>query len=499
MTDVNIIDHKTSINEGDTISDDTSKKVGLIAGPLLALLIYLFFRPVGLPEEATYVAAIATLMAVWWATEATHVAVTSFLPMILFPIFGVGQMTVVASSYANPIVYLFMGGFVMAIAIEKSGLHQRAALGVFRIVGVNAKSIIGGFMVAAALISMWASNTSTALMMLPIAMSVVYVIKESMPELKSEDVNNFETSIFLGLAYGATMGGIATLVGTPPNAFMAGFMQSTYSIEVDFAKWMIIGVPLAAVMLPIIWFVLVKLLYPVRFMASERTLGHLKAKHQSLGKLSVNEQRTLILFITLVLGWLSRKPIVALTGIAELTDAAVAMTAAIAAFLIPSSKRGEALVVWEDTKRLPWGVLILFGGGLALAGAMTASGLTSWIGQQLAPLGALHIAVLVVVSCTLVIFLTELTSNTATAATFLPVMASLAIETGNNPLVFVVPVTLAASFAFMLPVATPPNAIVFSSGRVSIPRMMRAGFVLNLIGIIVLTLVATIFVPIVFG
>ncbi len=478
---------------------DLPKIVGFVAGPTLAAVIFVIFRPEGLPVHGTYVAAIAAWMAIWWATEATNVAVTAFLPLVVFPLFGVATMKETAISYAHPIVYLFMGGFIMALAIEKSGLHHRAALRIFQIAGVNARAIVGGFMVAAALISMWVSNTSTTLMMLPIAMSVVYVVRETMDDLSAKELSDFEISIFLGLAYGATMGGVATLVGTPPNAFMAGFMQSTYDMEVDFARWMIIGIPLTAVMLPLIWFVLVRVLYPVNFIASDRTTAHLEAKRKELGPLSAAEFRTGFLFLALVAGWVLRKPLVAWTGAAELSDAAVAMMAGIVAFLIPSGKKGETLVTWEDTKRLPWGVLILFGGGLALAGGMTSSELTLWLGQRLAPLGTIHIAFLIVAACALVIFLTELTSNLATTATFLPVMAALAVETGNNPLIFVIPVTLAASFAFMLPVATPPNAIVFSSGRVSIPKMMRAGFVLNLAGIIVLTFVALTLVPIVFG
>lgn len=476
-----------------------SKLPGLVLGPLLGAVIFALFRPEGLPMEATYVAAIATWMAVWWATEATNVAVTAFLPLVTFPLYGVSGMQETAASYAHPIVYLFMGGFLMALAIEKSGLHQRAALKVFQIAGTNAGAIVGGFMLAAASISMWVSNTSTTLMMLPIAMSVVYVVRESMSELSEKAIGNFEVSVFLGLAYGATMGGVSTLVGTPPNAFMAGFMQSTYDIEIDFARWMMIGVPLTIIMLPLVWFVLVKVLFPVQFEGSQRIKTHLDTKRKELGSWTKAEVRTGLLFAMLVFGWLFRGKIADLTGAAELSDAAIAMSAGVLAFLIPNGRPAETLISWEDTKRLPWGVLILFGGGLALAGAMTSSGLTLWLGQLLAPLGTIHIALLVIAACALVIFLTELTSNLATTATFLPVMGALAVETGNDPLLFVIPVTLAASFAFMLPVATPPNAIVFSSGRVSIPKMMRAGLVLNLAGVVIVTLVTLTVVPSVFG
>lgn len=475
------------------------RRAGLVVGPALAAVVFLFFRPEGLPVTGTYVAAIATWMAIWWATETVNVAVTAFLPLILFPLFGVGPISEVSTSYSHPIVYLFLGGFVMAIAIEKSGLHMRSALKIFLMAGINSKAIVGGFMIAAAAISMWISNTSTTMMMLPIAMSVVHVVRQTMTGLSAAELRNFELSIYLGLAYGATIGGVSTLVGTPPNAFLSGFMETAYNIEIDFARWMIIGVPMALVMLPICWLVLVRFMFPVSFVATDDTLQHLKNEAAALGPVRQAESRVAMLFVLLVAGWLLRKPIANFTGAAEITDAAIAMMAAFAAFMIPSGEKGKALIDWDDMKRLPWGVLVLFGGGLALAKGMSDTDLTLWLGQQLSPLGAVHVALLVVGACVLVIFLTELTSNLATAATFLPVMAALAIEIDINPLVLLAPVTLASSFAFMLPVATPPNAIIFSSGRVSIADMMRAGFVLNLIGVVVVTVISLTLVPLVFS
>jgi sodium-dependent dicarboxylate transporter 2/3/5 len=477
-----------------------SQNIGLFAGPAVAILIFIFFRPDDLSVAGSATAAFAAWMAIWWSTEAIPVAVTAFLPLVLFPLYGINSMSVTASSYSHPIIYLFLGGFVIALAIERSGLHIRAALKVFRLAGLNGKSLVAGFMAAAALISMWISNTSTTLMLLPIAASVTLVIRDTMSDALSEtEVANFETSMLLGLAYAATLGGMATLVGTPPNTFMVGFMADTYQTDIDFLRWMIVGVPLALTMLPLVWLVLTRFMYPVNFRATEQARSHIDHLYTGLGKMNVAEKRTLYLFVALVLGWILRKQIVAVTGMTGLTDSGVAMAAAVAAFIIPSGKAGEGLITWEDMKKLPWGVLILFGGGLALAGGMTATGLTLWLGKQLAPLGEVNIAVLVVCSALLVIFLTELTSNLATTATILPVMAAIAVETGQDPLIFVIPVTLAASCAFMLPVATPPNAIVFSSGRVSIPRMMRAGFVLNIIGVVVLSLVALKLVPLVFG
>ncbi len=475
------------------------QRAGLIVGPIASLAMLVFFKPDDLSQAGQITAALAVLMAIWWATEAAPVAVTAFLPLVLFPIFGVAPISETAPPYAHPTIYLFLGGFVIALAIERTGLHKRVALMVFKFFGVNGRSLVGGFMVAAALLSMWISNTSTALMLLPIVMSVVVLIRETITDLSPKEYSHFETAMLLGLAYGATLGGMTTLVGTPPNAFMTGFMESTYGVEIDFARWMLVGVPLALIMLPVSWLVLTRFLYQVNFKATPSAREHVRGLSTELGPMNQAEIRILVLFALLVAGWIFRKPFIAWTGISGLTDAGVAMTAAILTFLIPAGSRPGALMSWEDTKRLPWDVLILFGGGLALASGMSSSGLTLWIGQQLAPLGAIHIAILIVAATALVIFLTELTSNLATTATFLPVMAALAVETGHDPLLFVIPVSLAASCAFMLPVATPPNAIVFSSGSLSIPRMMRAGIALNLLGVAVLSLIAIFLVPEVFG
>lgn len=472
--------------------------IGLIAGPVLAGLILWLFEPAGLSVAGRMTAAVAVLMAVWWATEAIPVAATAFLPIVLFPVLGILPMAQTAPNYANPTIYLFLGGFVMALVIERSGLHRRVALLVFNLVGVNGSSLVGGFMLAAALLSMWISNTSTALMLLPIVMSIIVVVRETMPDLDNKAQQDFGTAMLLGLAYGATLGGMTTLVGTPPNAFMVGFMQSNYDVEIDFARWMMVGVPLAVIMLPICWIMLTRVLFKVGFKSSAAARRHIIGVNEDLGRLTTAEWRAGLLFVFLVAGWLLRKPLAELTGMVDLTDAGVAMTAAVLAFMIPSGSRSGALMTWEETQRLPWGVLILFGGGLALAAGMSSSGLTLWIGQQLAPLGTVHIILLIVAATALVIFLTELTSNLATTATFLPVMAALAVETGNDPLLFVIPITLAASCAFMLPVATPPNAVVFSSGLLSIPRMIRAGFALNIIGVAVLSVIAVFLAPQIF-
>ena len=475
------------------------QRVGLVLGPVVAVLIGLFLSPDGLSQAAVYVAAIGAWMAIWWATEAVPVAITAFLPLVIFPILGVSPIGDIAAPYAHPIIYLFFGGFVVALAIERCGLHRRIALGVFHLVGTNARALIGGFMLAAAIVSMWISNTSTTLMLLPIAVSVVTVIGETMPELSVRERGNFGVALLLGLAYGATLGGVSTLVGTPPNAFMVGFMADSYGVEIDFARWMLVGIPVSAVLLPAAWITLTRIVYPVSFTASDDAMKHIAQMRGALGPMSKAEVRTAILFAFLVIGWVGRGLLSGIPVIGSVSDTGIAMIAAVAAFLIPSGKKGQALMVWDDMTKLPWGVLILFGGGLALASVVSSSGLALWLGEQLSPLGAVNLALLVIVATALVIFLTELTSNLATTATFLPVIAAIAVETGQDPLVFVIPVTLAASCAFMLPVATPPNAIVFSSGLVSIPKMARAGALLNIIAVAVLAVTSLYLAPLVFG
>lgn len=474
------------------------QRIGLVLGPVAALIIGFALAPEGLPREGVIVAAIGTWMAIWWATEAIPVAVTAFLPLVALPLLDVVPTREIAAPYAHPIVWLFFGGFVVALAIERCGLHRRIALGVFAMAGADARALVAGFMMAAAFVSMWISNTSTTLMLLPIAMSVVTVIRETMPSLAPRQHANFGVSLLLGLAYGATLGGLATLVGTPPNAFMAGFMADNYDVQIDFARWMLVGLPVSLVLLPIAWLVLTRFVFPIDFKASDEAMQHIHSMRSGLGRMSKAEVRTMLLFAFLVIGWLSRGWLESQLPFGEITDTGVAMAAAVAAFLIPSGKKGQALMTWDAVTKLPWGVLVLFGGGLALASAVSSSGLALWLGQQLVAVGAVNAILLVIVATALVIFVTELTSNLATTATFLPVIAAIGVETGQDPLVYVIPVTLAASCAFMLPVATPPNAVVFSSGLVAIPDMVRAGLVLNIIAVAVLSLIALFVAPLVF-
>jgi len=352
-------------------------------------------------------------------------------------------------------------------------------------------------MLVCAVLSMWMTNTSTTMMLLPIVISVAAVIRDNVPDLSDKTRNDFQVAMLLGLAYSASIGGLATLIGTPPNALLMGFMAENYDIEISFARWMLVGIPVSFVMLPIAWFVLTRFLYPCDIPASSAVKNHLHELRGELGAMTTPEKRVAIVFGSLILSWMFRKPVTEWLGISGVSDTGVVMAAALILFMLPSGDADNPrLMTWEDVIRLPWGVLILFGGGLSLAMAVSDSGLALWLGQQLAPLNAWGTAVLVVASVALVIFLTELTSNLATTATLLPVMGAIAIQAGVPPIILTVPITIAASCAFMLPVATPPNAIVFSTGAISIPQMVRAGIVLNIIGIIIVSIVALTLAPI---
>ncbi|WP_395338915.1 SLC13 family permease [Ningiella sp. W23] len=474
--------------------------IGLILGPLLFACMMIFDASQSAMEPAAWrVAAIGLWMAAWWASEAVPVPVTAFLPIVTFPFLGIASIGDTTSHYANPIIYLFLGAFILALAVEKWMLHKRIALAILNITGTDGKRLIGGFMLVAALLSMWMTNTSTTMMLMPIALSVATVIAQNNQHLSDEQTHAFKVAMLLGLAYAATIGGLATLVGTPPNALLAAFLTENYDIQITFANWMLVGVPVMLIMLPLAWLSLTHFTFKIDIPANPEVSQYLSALKQELGPMSVAEKRVAIVFLLVVVCWILRRPISAWLGIDFLSDTGIVMTAALLLFLLPSGNEQQAqIMVWENVQKLPWGVLVLFGGGLSLAAAVSNSGLASFLGSSLTPLGGFGIFVLVVAATGLVIFLTELTSNVATAATFLPVVAAVALELGVSPLLLCIPITLAASCAFMLPVATPPNAIVFASGVLTIPEMVKAGAVLNLIGMILLSIVSIWLAPMVF-
>lgn len=477
------------------------QSVGRLLGPaVFVLMLLLADGQDAMPPEAWRAAAVGLWMAIWWATEAIPVPATALLPLVLFDPLGVASIREAAAPYANPTIFLFMGGFIMALALERWNLHRRIALAVVDRVGTDGRRLVGGFMLVCAVLSMWMTNTSTTMMLLPIVFSVATVIRDNVDGLSEESGNNFEIAILLGLAYSASIGGLATLIGTPPNALLMGFMAENYGIEISFARWMLVGIPVSFVMLPIAWIILVRFLFPVDIPATEAVRKHLHRLRDELGPMSAAEKRVGVIFVVLVFSWMFRKPVSEALAIAGVSDTGIVLTAALLLFVLPSSdSKQPRLMVWEDLARLPWGVLILFGGGLSLAAVVSDSGLALWLGQQLAPLNAWGTFVLVLASVALVIFLTELTSNLATTATLLPVMGAIAIQAGVPPIVLTVPITIAASCAFMLPVATPPNAIVFSTGAISIPQMAKAGIVLNLIGIAIVTIVSLYVAPAALG
>ncbi|MBD3867241.1 MAG: DASS family sodium-coupled anion symporter [Acidobacteria bacterium] len=475
------------------------QRAGLWAGPILALIILLSPAPEGLSSAGWRTAAAGILMAVWWATEALPVPVTALLPIALFPLLQIADVKAATAPYANSTIYLFLGGFLVALAVQRCGLHKRIALTVIVLFGGSGASMVGGFMVASALVSMWVTNTSTTMMLLPIAVSVAAVVGQTLGD--SEEIQSrFPKALLLGVAYAATIGGIATLVGTPPNALLAGFMQENYGVEIGFAQWMLVGVPLTAVLLPVCWWLLTKRLFQVTFTTNRETREHLRRTRDDLGRMSAAERRVTIVFLWLALCWMGRPLLMKTPGLGGLSDTGIAMMAGVILFLVPTAGwRSARLLEWKDTKELPWGVLILFGGGLSLAAAVSSSGLAAWLGEQLTSLKLSSLVLLVVLITTLIIYLTELTSNLATTATFLPVVAAVATQSGYDPIILCAPVAIAASCAFMLPVATPPNAVVYSSGLISIPDMIRAGFWLNIISIGLASLVAVVLVSRVLG
>ena len=477
------------------------KQAGLWMGPIVALAMFISAAwQDTMPHNAWIVAGVGLWMAMWWSTEAIPVAATAFIPLVSFPLLQVMPVKAVAQSYAHPTIFLFLGAFLLALSVEKWALHRRIALNVLVRTGTDGRKLILGFMVAGALLSMWMTNTSTAMMLLPIATSVAAMVVEKSSDVSDDDKRAFQVALLLALAYATTIGGMSTIIGTPPNVLLAGFMEETYGIQIAFFDWMLIGLPLALVLLPLGWVVLTRVAFRVDVPASPEVADVIHSMREEMGAMTSPQRRVGLLFLTVVALWMARKWLNEVPGLEGLSDAGIVMAAALLLFVIPSGNGSLArLMQWDDVARLPWGVLILFGGGLALAAQVSGSGLAVWLGESLLPVAGLGTLVLVAAAAGLVVFLTELTSNLATAATFLPVVAAIAAQSGIEPLVLCVPVTLAASCAFMLPVATPPNAIVFSSGALTIPQMIRAGILMNIIAMMTLTLLAVILVPTVFS
>lgn len=476
---------------------ETHQIVGRILGPVVfAAMIATDQWQDFMSPLAWRTAAVALWMAIWWATEAIPVAATAFLPIVAFEPSGISSLKDAAAPYASPIIYLFLGGFMLAVAVERWNLHRRISLAILDRTGTDGRRLVAGVMLVCAMLSMWMTNTSTTMMLLPIVLSVIGVIHDNVSGQTDTSRNNFRIAMLLGLAYAASIGGLATLIGTPPNALLVGYLAENHGLEISFASWMTIGIPVSLLMLPVAWLLLTRVLFPFDIPATDSVRQHLHELREELGPMTSAERRVAGIFAVVIFCWMFRRPLTEWLGLEGVSDAGIVMTAALLLFLLPSGDASQRhLMSWADATRIPWGVLILFGGGLSLAAVVSSSGLALWLGESLAPLNALGAVVFVVGAIALVIFLTELTSNLATTATMLPVMGAIALQIGVSPLMLTVPITIAASCAFMLPVATPPNAIVFSTGTITIPQMARAGIVLNLIGIVIVSIVSFVVVP----
>ncbi|WP_104761423.1 DASS family sodium-coupled anion symporter [Helicobacter cetorum] len=544
--------------EDNSYTDDKSTKmvrvVGLIGGVLLALIVYYALHaqmPYAIEQipklsslnytAMPIVASVSILMGVWWMTEAIDLPATALLPLVLFSLFGVDKFASVSASYASPIIFLFMGGFILALGMQKWNLHTRIALSIILLVGTSPRRLILGFMIATGFLSMWVSNTATAVMMLPVGLSVLHLVaklvgaekEEKIEELHEEEITkahggimshivhkgkdithaiqektaiyrtNFSICLMLGIAYSASIGSLGTLIGTPPNALLAGYMKTAFNIEIGFSQWMVFGVPLAFIMLLLAWLLLTYVIFPLKIKEIPGGKEVVRAELHKLGRLSQAEILVGIIFILASLGWIFLGALLKNYGIkVDKIDSVIAMGVSVLLFILPANNKGERLIDWDTTKKLPWDVLLLFGGGLALSAQFSKTGLSLWIGHLVSSFSHLPILLIIVVVTLMVIFLTEITSNTATAAAFLPVIGGVAMGMGyegQSSLLFTIPVALSATCAFMLPVATPPNAIAYGSGYVKITDMIKAGLWLNVVGVTLIsaftyTLVSLVFV-----
>ncbi|WP_111745694.1 SLC13 family permease [Salinisphaera orenii] len=472
-----------STNQQSARSKSTAVRVGLVLGPAFLIATLVLPVPAGMDAAAWHCAGLALFMATWWATEAIPIPATALLPLALGPAIGIGSFQDLAHSYADDIIFLFLGGFLIGLSMQRWNLHRRIALTTLLAVGTRPARQIAGFMIATGFISMWVSNTATSIMMLPIGMSVVNLMADS----DSPEVERYATRLLLAIAYSASIGGVATLIGTPPNALLAGYLSSNQNIDIGFVQWMIVGVPVSITMMAAAWMWLVRGGFELDTGAAGRDM--LRNELHKLGPLSSAEKRVGGMFLLAAGLWICR-PLLSSAGVSWLSDAMIAMFIGVALFIIPASDgQNSRLMGWENEANVPWGVLLLFGGGLALASAIKATGLAEWIATQMEVFYALPLVLMVGAVVVVIISLTEVSSNTATAAVFMPLLGALAMSMDIEVLLLTVPAAIAASCAFMMPVATPPNAIIFATGRMRIQSMIRAGLALNIFCVVLATLV----------
>ena len=473
-----------------------TKKIGLLLGPLLFLMVSQTKSEI-LSTDAMWVVALACWMICWWITEAVSISVTALLPLVIFPLAGIMSVNDVGSNYGSSIVFLFFGGFVLALALEKVNLHRRIALRIIQKTGTTPNRVILGFMLATSFMSMWISNTASTVVMLPIALSVIQLLVESDNTFTPAE-QQFALSVMLGIAFSANAGGIATVIGTPPNSVLIGLLENEYNIQISFFHWMLVGLPFSAIMVFSIYILMTRVLFPSQGVAFTATKAVIDTQVKALGPLGKDEKQVLIIFMFMVIFWVFRTFINSLLPGIQLTDTVISVAGAIALFAIPSQFQNHQFVLqWKDTQRLPWGILILFGGGLALAKGMATTGIVSLITETISN-AELHVLVTVALLITLMLFMTELMSNVALVAVLAPVMAGIALGLDVPLLHLLIPVTMASSCAFMLPMSTPPNAIVFASGYVKVPQMVRAGVLINILAIGLLILMYVWVLPLVF-
>tara|TARA_A100001011_G_scaffold86198_2_gene90358 strand:+ start:3768 stop:5219 length:1452 start_codon:yes stop_codon:yes gene_type:complete len=470
----------------------SKKKIGLVLGPVLFALVMLFFNPENLNPDAKSILASTIWIAIWWITECVPISVTALLPIVLFPLTGGLDIKSTTASYGHNLVFLFVGGFIIALAIEKWNLHKRVALSIIKFTGTKKSRIILGFMIATAVLSMFISNTATTIMILPVGMAIISKVSESN---NSYENINFGKSLMIAIAYSASIGGMATLIGTPPNMIFAGVVKESYGIEIGMLEWSKFGLPVSLFLLMICWIYLTKVAFS--FEDKNQASGKQEINNQlkKLGKFSNEELKVSVIFGLTAFSWIFRKQLVKI--IPFLDDTIIAISFAIVLFIIPD-KKNKPLLNWEDTIKLPWGILLLFGGGMAIASAFGKSGLALWIANLLSTMNGVSLFLLILIIVVSINLLTELTSNMATTAMLLPVLVTMALAINVHPYFLLVSATLAASCAFMLPVATPPNAIVFGSGLLKIEDMFKKGIWMNLFSVIVISLIVYYILPYVF-
>ena len=472
----------------------STKQIGIYLGPVMFFLTLLFFNPPGLNDASRAVLASSLWIAIWWITEALPIAVTALLPMILFPLTGGMELADTTAAYGHKLVFLTLGGFIIAIAIEKWNLHKRIALHIISYIGTDLKMIILGFMVATAFLSMWISNTATSVMMLPIGIVIIKQIQDN-SDFSGSASNTFAKALMLSIGYSASIGGVSTLIGTPTNMVLAGAISQIYDYEISFLEWFIFGFPLSIMILFFSWYYLTRIAFSFKQKRLPGGRAEISKLKKDLGKITFEQKAVSFVFFAAAFCWITKNFLLK-NIFPRIDDTIISIFFATLLFLINVKGKKEKLLKWEDTQRLPWGVLLLLGSGMSFAKAVDSSGLSIWVGTQISAFGTMNLFLLLVLLITVVNFLTEIASNMATIAMMLPILAPIALEFDLHPFVLMVAAAAAASCAFMLPVATPPNAVVFGSGYLKINDMVKNGFLLNLTSIVIIALMVYFALPI---